>query len=58
MTLSHHVKDSRLKCAAFAGDACTCFIKKHEKSDRRYHSEAVFPAHACAAVAMNSSNFT
>jgi hypothetical protein len=54
MTLSHHVKDSRLKCAAFAGDACACFIKKHEKNDRRYHSEAVFPAHACAAVAMNT----
>ena len=27
MTLSHHVKDSRLKCAAFAGDACACFKK-------------------------------
>ena len=38
MTLSHHVKDSRLKCAAFAGGACPCYMKT-PISDRRCQSE-------------------
>lgn len=32
MTLSHHVKDSRLKCAAFAGDACACLYENIQKA--------------------------